>query len=383
MIKAGVPVPACWEHREDAVPGSKKSRDDAKSMRAKGTAGFVSQFEIDEKSQLWAQVPIEDPAEAAAVQRVKFCSPYIAPSVLDGDGTDWGVAIAHLALTPKPRNHRQPPAVALSMLDEFSRPLMFAIDFEKGDDMADDPKKTDDKSAEDGSPAELGQKSGDGSGDTGGGGQTDPPPKPPSEKDVAFKAALATLADAGYVLGADTTEANLLERLVVAINTKKAAESGSMQSEDDLPPGGGGAFEEMPPGSVTGTPVLMSRLEEYERASLARRLDNLLRSGRCKPAEHKQQKEKLLARDAAKGIKLSFGDDGKPVPNDLSGWIADREKLTRGSVFSMKNSDNPKAAALSRADEPQPPANLDKDAEAKEMRELAKKEADRVSVKRK
>lgn len=388
MLSAGVPVPACWEHRTDAMPGKKNSRDDAVSMRAKGTAGFVSDYEIDSNNVLWAKVQIDDAEEAKAAQRVKFCSPYIPESVLDGDGTDWGPAIAHLALTPKPRNHRQPPAtVALSMVADpkalFRGTLWFAVDSEKGSDMPDDdkPAKPDGTATSD----DPGNKP-PAAADTPPGppnAQVDQPPKPPSEEEVAFKAALATLAEAGYVLGADTTKDNLLERLVVAINTKKAVETNSVPDEDDLPPGGGPAYEEMPGAGITGTPVLMSRLEEYERKSLSRRLDNLLRSGRCKPAEHKAHKEKLLAKDAAKGIKLSFDDQGQPKPNEVSDFLKVREPMPRGSIFPLSGKDNQTAISLSRADvtEVSPPDPAGKEAE--EMKALAKKEAERVSVKRK
>jgi hypothetical protein len=130
MLASGIPVPVCWDHRDDQRPG-RMSVDDWHSQRAKGTAGHVSRYELD-GSRVFANVVIPDDGDAKRAEVVRFCSPEI-DRFRDGDGKDWGEVFTHIALTPRPRQHDQPPIARLSVLS--SGPIQLALNPANGTDM--------------------------------------------------------------------------------------------------------------------------------------------------------------------------------------------------------------------------------------------------------
>jgi hypothetical protein len=113
MIRGGINTPVCWAHRDDQKP-RKLSRDDWASERVKGTAGHVEQYEIDSENRVWTNVEIPDESDAKRAEAVRFCSPQIE-HFTDGSGRGWGPVFTHIALTPRPVQHEQPPIARLSL----------------------------------------------------------------------------------------------------------------------------------------------------------------------------------------------------------------------------------------------------------------------------
>src|SRR5262245_3170246 len=121
MLAKGINIPVCWEHRADGKP-RKLSKDDWASERAKGTAGSAKRFEVDADNRVFAVHEIPDDSDAKRAEVVRFCSPEIN-AFTDGDGEDWGEVITHIALTPRPVQHEQPPIARLSL----TGPIRLAI----------------------------------------------------------------------------------------------------------------------------------------------------------------------------------------------------------------------------------------------------------------
>src|SRR5690606_23292551 len=78
---------------------------------------------------------------------------------------------------------------------------------------------------------------------------------------------------------------------------------------------------------------------------LNQRLDNLLKTGRCSPAEADRHRKAISA------VKLSLDRSGNPRTSDTEKWIADRESLPEGAVW-----DN--TTRMSLLTESRPPADL-------------------------
>ena len=309
LLAAGVPVPASWEHRDDARPG-RLSRDDAVSARAKGTAGFVDSYELDSANRVFATVDVPDESDAKRAETIKFCSPEI-DRFTDGTGKDWGEVFTHIALTPRPVQHEQQPITRLSLT--YAGPIRLAIDNE-GKDMADDaPKKKDGEGEGDGAGAEL--------------------------KDL-----IEALKGAGLTIPEEVTD---IPGLIIAVKACGGEENDEDEDDGELP-------ENV--GEAGSPPVQMSlakanaRAETMTRKELGRRINSLLKSGRVSPPIAQGMKSRLDK------VRLSFDKEGEPKRNSVTTEIEAYEKLPKGCVWSK----NGKRVRLSADDvaEVQPPEEI-------------------------
>lgn len=336
MLAAGVPVPVCWGHRDDAKPG-RLSRDDWESERAKKTAGWVERYAVDSSGVVTAEIEVPDAGDAKQAEAVRFVSPEI-DDCTDGDGRDWGEVFTHIALTPRPVQHDQPPLTRLSLTGR----IRLSIDPREGTDMADEKKDDSKPKAE---------KDGDSGGE--------------------LKALIAALKEAHGLTIPD--EVDDIPKLIIAVKAAGSAPADDEMMDDDAgveeAPGGGGM------GGAMGGPMALSldkgkeNVLTRERKDLERRLAGLLRSGRCTPQEHAKRLAEL------KVVRLSLADDWSVAPTKLATWIEICETLPKGAAFPMRAKDN--AARLSldgRTEEAKPPA-----ADEDDMRKLAAAHAARHS----
>lgn len=319
MLAAKVPLPVCFEHRDDNHPKRKLNRDQWATEQARGTAGWLEKVEIDSANKMHVEVEIPDERDAKKAETLRFCSPQIEGDVFDGDGTDWGRAFSHLALTPKPIHQHQTPIQRLSgdgarVGATVSDVIRLSVDPEKGTDMADDNK--------DG----KGGKGKDGEGDASG----------------DLKALFDALREAGLVIPDEVTTIPECIIAVKASGGKKAVEDEEFDDDvDAVPPPGGG------PG-----PISMSLQKQQEQAgNLARgnlkaRAQRLLKRKKITPAIHKE-----LAAEV-ETVKLSFTDQGELKPNRLVTRIEAYEALDDNAGWSETQTDTTRMSKVRPAARP-------------------------------
>lgn len=124
MRAQGIHVPVPWEHPEDpADGGSPLSEHEKRRQLYKMNAGWVSDVRVGDDGTLQALLDIGSHDEAKRLESVGgFVSPRFA-TWQDGDGNVWNNAMCHVAITPRPVNHRQgrdftPTSIAMGLDDE-------------------------------------------------------------------------------------------------------------------------------------------------------------------------------------------------------------------------------------------------------------------------
>lgn len=296
MLAAGVNIPVCWGHQEDAVP---LSAEEALEKRIKGTCGRVAESRL-EGGILVADLEIDDPEDAKKLPSIRFVSPAHRPNVI-GANRQWpGESIIHVALTPKPVQHTQKPfgtvklsseTVCLS-LDGY-RPEYLGVD-----DMADEkPKKGE----------------GDGKGDEEQAGLEG------GAKLKAVLAVLATKVTPPMILPEDTTPENFLDRLHTAALTA-AGKIEPKQPEEELNPAPVGLSVE---DRLTRQET---RLLNGERRLLKNRVKQLLLTGRITPAIRKKLDTSLDT------VQLSLDEQGGLADSPAVARIEAYEELAAGAA---------------------------------------------------
>lgn len=284
MTAAGLQVPVAWEHQDGAKPSP--------AAAAKGNLGFALDAEETADGYLTAKLDIPADDDAKRLPSVRFVSPEIVNDFVDGSGRKWpGASITHIAVTPRPVQHRQKPFQPVRMSQNTVRLSL-------GDYQMADEKEPEEKE---------GEGEGEGGGDK-------------------LKKALEALTKIDLMLGDDTTLETLLDRLTVAIETKLAHEG---LSDDDK--------EE--PAADAASPVMMSLMSEVldgKREKLKTRIKDLFKTGRI----NKPLRDKLTAE--LNTAKLSLGKDGKVVETPLAARVAAYEDLP--ARLSMGYGDEPSPA---------------------------------------
>lgn len=106
MIRYGLKVPLCWEHRRRAVPLSTHALVNDPDSHC---FAEIEDVRIGPGNVLEAAAEVRDPGDLAQLMRTKWCSPYIEPRTFTDDiGRRWpGWSILHVAATPVPINRNQ------------------------------------------------------------------------------------------------------------------------------------------------------------------------------------------------------------------------------------------------------------------------------------
>ncbi len=120
MIASGLSIPVPLEHDKSVVAMSVADRN---ADRLRNNAGEVKDYAIRHGDRLYAQVDIQDEEIARKIPRtIKFASPYFN-SFMDGAGKQWDGVITHLALTSRPRLHKQEPFQSIAAALSLAQPL--------------------------------------------------------------------------------------------------------------------------------------------------------------------------------------------------------------------------------------------------------------------
>lgn len=282
MIRSRVPVPVCFNHDpavKPAVTAAERER-----QKALAVAGEAVEYELAKDGTLFANVEVPDPMDALLVRRMKFTSPRIEPFT-DGNARDWGRVITHLALTPRPVQHDQPPARELSL-----GAVQLSLDPYEGIDMAEE--KT---------------ESGEGEGGA-----------------ATIKDLIAALSAAGLTI---PKEVETLDDLIIAV--KASAGVGGK--------GGAGPAD----GTVESSekPLMMSletqqkKAEVIARGILKKRAADLFANGIVpKPISD------ALIRECDT-VQLAFDDKGEVVPNAVTIRLESYEALPKGTTVTARQPD--------------------------------------------
>ncbi len=343
MLAAGLQIPLAAEHQDKAKPLTAEERkaDWVKKL----TLGWAEEAALAPEGFLSTKVEVPVAEEARRMPAVRFVSPEIVEDWVDGNGRKWpGPSITHLAVTPRPVQHRQKPFQPLQM----SCLRLSLGDYAGEDDMADDTDKPD-------KPAES-------------------EPEPTGGK-FDLEDLRKILKDDGYGVPDHVREPQpFLEHLHTAALSKKAmidklledeGDDDSMDTEGEEVNGNGveppaepapgdgpivmslaghrftitprkaaGKPRKGPSGANKGKPQsdpraarLEAALLGKERDTLKGRIGGLYRSGRVTKPIHDR-----LLRDAST-VRLSLDEGGKLQGNTVLAKVEAYEELAEGSAW--------------------------------------------------
>jgi hypothetical protein len=321
---AGVPVPGVWKHDDSAVPGEEEI---AKLSAGDGRLvyGRAKDARIDDRGVLQQLMDVPSDKDAEQLKTVQYCSPWIKWDWRDGSGKVWeGPSILHVAATARPV---QLPQDAFKFSFDGTGPLpdlrLALSDYERGDEMAEEPKEPKEKK--------------DAAIKPGGG----------FDKDV-----LKCLSDAGIHLPDDTDEKNFFERLrIVCAAKNKGGSSAPVPEPKEAPmPPQVGLSHEQQQQIDRGKRAELFAINAGKQAVRARILALNPRGAISKDVE----KELLAMLDGEKAIALSLDDTtGELAENKLLIMLSAYEKNPDGAAMGnarLANGEQPREAP-SPADE--------------------------------
>lgn len=382
MKAANQVVPIDWDHAEEASALQPMSLKDWRKKRSsQDTVGLLDDFALssDGKSAI-VTLDVRDPkAIQRANENAVYISPVLFPSWADGAGNDYQDVITHVDFVNHPVDHSQseftpaePGVIACAIRMALSKPYRLSettmaektIELEPyhgfirmgSDDPADgfftkngktipitvggEDYLDDDHKAASPSKKWKGRGSKSRKGRKGKGKKMSlvlrmSEDTEPMEADVIGEddtdmvdEVLDLLEENGVVLPEDTTDENLVSTLRVALT---AVNGKNIEDPDDEPEDEGEPMEVQEPSistmSLTASKAL-AYAEQQHQSSVQGRLDALLQTGRCTPAEHRDKK------NAVDSVKLSLTKEGKPKPSTLEQWIEARVSVPAGTFWS-------------------------------------------------
>ena len=173
MLKAGLSVPLCWMHPDEAEPAylsndPVRRKNHSADWLARGYFGEAKDYTVDPNGTVVALCEIADPEDAHQFQKVGRVSPSLLHDWMDEREKVWpGLSILHIGATPKPIQRdigRVRPAAYLSQ--PIHRPavrsrngerilLSFPANITRSNDMADEIDDGADEGAGDGQVAKV------------------------------------------------------------------------------------------------------------------------------------------------------------------------------------------------------------------------------------
>lgn len=333
LKSAGYVVPSRWEHADDTADMIPLAAEDLpKRLDGRHAVGDMSEFKLapdGQSAELTLAVSDKRAIEQCEANRVKV-SPIIAAWWKDGRGNEYRDFLSHADLVERPVDYTQGPFVRQA--EEAEKSGMIACSLEKYVRLADEfpPKK----------------KDGDGDGETGEGEEGAPPEveapsepaknpdAPPKATDKTKAAAvLDGLATKGIILPSDFDFSgdSALDILLAAINSSvaadvKAEESKQQEQEEEQPE------TVASPGYAamsTETKAAVEYANRLHRERVKSDLDELLKTGRCKPCEVTERETALTA------VRLSLDSTtSTPIASDLEKWIESRKAVPAGTFWS-------------------------------------------------
>jgi hypothetical protein len=343
LTQARQVVPMHWDHGSDIAslqPLAMSEMTAAKSRSARNSVGRMVDFKVTpdgKQAEVTFQTSNSEAASKVAANDV-YVSPVIFPEWKDGAGNKYRDLITHLDLVNHPVDHSQSlakrinhqPVIACALrMGLATKPMRLGAD-PMADELKDDELDEVDTELDIDADADV-----DATVDLDGGESMDDgemtPSLPEAEPEITPESTgpsvgdiMLALSEHGITLPDDTTEENFMDRLRTAL----IATSDQTPGGDSTPPNQGPFTGD----SIVADPQIATMSLYAQNAyqkDLTRRLDHLLKTGRCSPAERSQQVVKL------KTVRLSL-IGGKPAANDVSKWIRSRAGLPEGAIWSAK-----------------------------------------------
>jgi hypothetical protein len=283
MTAANQVVPMHWDHSNNLEELSPVSLDlyDRKERSAANSVGRMTSITVNPDGQS-ADIHFEV-ADDAAIQKVEtntvYVSPVIFPAWKDGAGNQYTDVFTHLDLVNHPVDHSQGPSIPV---DEGVLAMgLIRMGIQKF------------SLSTEAAPAS---------------------PLSPATAEQVIEA----LSKFGLQLPADTTESNLLDRILTAA----IAATGAVMPDQQATP----TEPQIATMSLQSQQAL-AFAEKQHRKSVTTDLDALLASGRCTPAEHKQFVDKVNV------LKLSLNAQGEPSKSDVETFIESRQPVPQGTFW--------------------------------------------------
>lgn len=285
-----------------------------KSVGAGKTVGRVADFRLIDggnKAEIVMELKNKKAVELAN-EGVVGVSPVIVEEFTDGSANQHKDVITFIDMVNYPVDYSQEdfkPVGATALGLRFGKKKSV---FLMSAGSSEDDSESDDSSSDDSSSSESSPKSG------------------------TLEAVIAELAKKKIVVADDTDDSNFLDRLHTALLTANAhdEDGDGIDDEDDDDMDGDGIDDDSDPSLAAPMPTMMSSSPLYQHAlqqhrkSLSASLDALVQTGRASPDEVKKLKAKVNV------TKLSLGKDGKLIKSDIETFIANREELPVGAVWS-------------------------------------------------
>lgn len=297
MKKAGISVPAPWNHSKDALPMS--VGNDGTLPRSDINAGWWEKIWMQDGT-LWGELDVPRSEDAVKIgTNVKESSIYVRPEFNDGSGNQWDDSLMHIALVTHPIENGQGNFEAIEEMEQGIALAMSQLTEPLSMSNLDEVRP---------------------------GGSVAPQKNGLQEMLESLRAVMIDLPD-------DTNDVNFMERLLVALRQKKASENPEEDSITNPPEGAKEQpapvamsqeketdVKEVLPQETTAEEVLahpsyqaatktiaflMSHLNGQEKAKLQERRDTLLASGKVSEDYASKHLDPAIS-----DFKMSFGEDG-------------------------------------------------------------------------
>lgn len=324
LTAAKYDVPSRWEHAADTRDLLPLSTDDyQRQLDGRHVVGRMTGVDVSQDgNSAVVTLEVSDPraAEQCDSNRIK-ASPVIAAWWRDGRGNEYSDLITHFDLVQRPVDANQgpfervdsQPLIACSLEPRFLSERIIRMAME---DIAPAPEA---------SAVE--------------------PPAPVVDTLAELRGLLAAWPTP-VVLPPEVTPETLVTALTAALAVQPEPEQ-----EEVMP------VVEEPSMATLSTEVrgAVEYANSLHRKTLADRLESLVKTGRCSPAEKNQIEQQLST------VRLSLDSAGKPVSCDPQKWIECREATKENSVWeAVKLSAEPTKSPYDKPTK----ADIDKDVEA-------------------
>lgn len=380
LLGYGHRVPLLYEH---AAAGSSEgapvqlstltqSKRDEAAEQVKHGAGWLNRVWLNEKGEAAHELEVTDPEAAKKLKEgsIKFTSPELRESFIDGKGRTFNRVFAHIALTHRPRNLDQSPIEETPEAQEVGASQFSLADWE--------PVQFSDMDEETGLNAKPADEAPD--------NPDLPQDNTPAHDEQQFQAVLQLLKDhAGVDLPNDTTAENFVPYLLTGLKTlaavkeKQAQESAAKEGSDDPDDQ---VIEEKPPMQFSLADVnegkveskLLAAVMRNSHGSLVGRLDARGKEGTFPPA--------LIKALKSKAETMQFSEEGdEQIMLSLSDVVDIIDQGMPKGTFSALSADQ-----FSNATEEAAPENLrtpDGDVTPEQARAIVDKQAQNIPYIRK
>jgi len=319
LKSAGYTPPMHYDHSDEfQSPITMDSIAKKKGRSAANSIGYLDDFKLNEAgdaAELTYKI-IDDKVAKQLDEGVVHLSPIILSKFQDGAKNQYKDVIGHLDVVNYPVDYSQSSAsrVAISMgidtepgadivairVNSSKSPLMFREDVAIAMGMDTDGSMYGEAENEKGDISRI----------------------------------MKNLEVIGLELHDDTDSQNFIERLDIALTVfVKSNPLYSMDDDEGMMGKGGDTFGNdngeriVAEHEIATTMSLQTYADTQYRENQKAKLDALLESGRCNPAEHKQQVDSLNS------IKLSL-TDGKPDATSVSQFLDNRSAVPQGAFWS-------------------------------------------------